>query len=87
MAAPGAHSVFSGGVTVNLIPEVWIDTNTILEIKVCGQSLCQASDAPMPYGCHSCVDQICDADPTCCDTAYSQACVDKVNSNCGLTCE
>jgi hypothetical protein len=87
MAAPGATSVFSGGVTVNLVPEVWIDTNTILEIRVCGQSLCATSDAPMPEGCHSCVDQICAADPACCDTAFSQACVDKVNSVCGLTCE
>jgi hypothetical protein len=91
IAALGAQGLLAGGLTVNLIPEVLIENGTIVEFNVCGQSLCEASMKPMPLDCSPCVEKICDADPACCDTvageSYSQACVDKVSSVCGLICE
>ena len=36
---------------------------------------------------HYRVVDICAVDPSCCDTEYSQSCVDKVNTVCGLVCQ
>ena len=90
VAEPESDVILSSGVTIELVPEVRFDQGATIDMRVCGQSLCEASDTPMPLGCNSCVDQICAADPACCDPdggAYSQACVDKVSSVCGLTCQ
>jgi hypothetical protein len=87
LAEPGAEVIFSGGVTVELVPELLFEKGATIDIRVCGQSLCAVSDQPMPNGCNSCVNQICDVAPDCCGVVYDQACVDKVNSVCGLTCE
>jgi surface protein len=87
LAEDGAAVNLSSGELIGLMPEFFVESGAILDVKVCGQSLCEASEEPMPYGCHSCVDQICDIDPGCCGLVFDQACVDKVNSECGLTCE
>jgi len=65
----------------NLVPGASMNAN------ICGQSLCQTSASPMPYGCHSCVTEICDLDPSCCDTTFDQSCVDRVYTVCNLACE
>ncbi len=87
IAKDGASVKFSAGSEINIMRDVLIEKGATLEAGVCGQSLCEISSSPMLYGCHSCVDQICDIDPSCCDTAWGQACVDKVDTVCGLVCE
>ena len=79
----------SSGLQIQLLPGFAVEQGVELNASVCGQSLCSASDTPMPDGCHSCVVHICDADvdPSCCTDAYTQSCVDKVNSVCGLVCQ
>jgi hypothetical protein len=42
--------------------------------------------AALATGCDSCVTQICNADPTCCNSTWSQSCVDKVHDVCGAFC-
>jgi hypothetical protein len=76
----------SSGLEIQLLPGFLVEKGVELSAEVCGQSLCTASDAPMPDGCHSCVVVICTIDSTCCTDAYVQSCVDKVNSECGLVC-
>lgn len=83
----GASVTLSSGSEVQFTPDFLIQTGASLDVKVCGQSLCQAGALPMPYGCHSCVDQICDANPGCCNDEYTQACVDQVGAICNLACE
>ena len=88
LAEDGADVTLSAGESILLIPELYIGKGAIVSVKVCGQSLCTPSLEPMPYGCHSCVDRICDeADSGCCNIAFDQACVDKVESVCDLICE
>ena len=87
-----AAVIFSGGLTIEFIPGesgMRIEQGAIIGIEVCGQSLCEVSDDPMPNGCHSCVDQICGNIETayCCETGFDLTCVEKVNSVCGLTCQ
>jgi hypothetical protein len=76
----------SGGLQIRLLPGFLVETGVELSAEVCGQSLCTASEVPMPDGCHSCVVVICAIDSDCCTDAYDQSCVDKVNSECGLVC-
>lgn len=87
IALSGSSVVLSSGWHIEMMPGAAIETGAILSADVCGQSLCATSPDPMPYGCHSCVVQICDIDPACCDTEFSQSCLDKVNTVCGLVCE
>ena len=87
VALDGVDVVLSSGWQIEIMPGANIETGAILNANICGQSLCEASPNPMPYGCHSCVVQICDEDPDCCNNAFDQACVAKVNSLCGLVCE
>ena len=87
LAEDGADINLSSGESILLLPEFLIEQGAVLDVNVCGQSLCEVSDKPMPWGCHSCVDQICEFDSSCCGLAFDQACVDYVNSVCGLTCE
>jgi len=77
--AAGLGITLGGGFTV--------EKGGLMNAKVCGQSLCETSLEPMPDGCHSCVTQICASNPECCLSEFSQACVDKVGSVCGLTCD
>jgi uncharacterized repeat protein (TIGR01451 family) len=83
----GSETMLSSGLEIYFLPDFRVNFGGILDVEVCGQSLCEVSDQPMPDGCHSCVVQICDIDPDCCGSAFSQACVDKVSSVCELTCE
>lgn len=64
-----------------------VETGAILNANVCGQSLCQTSASPMTEGCHSCVDQICDIDSSCCEVEFGQDCLDMVDTVCSLVCE
>jgi hypothetical protein len=87
LAQDGASVFLSGGWEIWFIPGFTVENGASLSAEVCGQSLCKTSPSPMPFGCHSCVVQICDIDPACCDTAFDQDCVDEVNTVCGLVCE
>lgn len=86
IAENGASIMLSSGVEIRLNPGFLINQGAVLNAAVCGKSLCATSTSPMPYGCHSCVVQICDIDTACCDTAFNQACLDKVYTVCGLAC-
>jgi hypothetical protein len=77
----------NSGMDIYFAPEFRMNKGSTLKANTCGQSLCETSLEPMPYGCHTCVDQICDIDPTCCDSDFHQGCVDKVKTACGLICE
>jgi hypothetical protein len=86
--AQAGDSVFlSSGWQIEMDPGALIESGAILNADVCGQSLCETSPNPMPDGCHSCVVDICEVETACCDTAFSQSCVDKVNTVCGLVCD
>ena len=87
LAEVGASLTLSSGTEIRFEPEVLIQQGVTLDAAVCGQSLCQASTLPMPYGCHSCVSLICDTYPECCNDAFTQACVDRVYSVCDLDCD
>ena len=86
-AEDGASIVLSSGLEIEFIPSFKINHGATLDADVCGQSLCETSPTPMPYGCHSCVNLICDSHPYCCDTKFDQACLDKVDTVCGLLCK
>jgi hypothetical protein len=86
-AEDGASIMLSSGLDIELIPGISINKGASLNAAVCGQSLCATSSDPMPQGCHSCVVQICDDMPSCCDKEYTQECVDKVDSTCNLECQ
>jgi len=87
IALEGTSVFLSSGWQIDFMPGATIETGATMNADVCGQSLCETSQDPMPYGCHSCVVQICDIDPACCDTEYSQSCLNKVNTVCKLVCE
>ncbi len=87
IAADGASVSVSSGWEIMLMPGFTVEQGATLEANVCGQSLCMTSDSPMPYGCHSCVDQICDRDRFCCYDEFDQVCLDMVDTICGLVCE
>ena len=87
IAGNGATISLSSGSEIDFLPGFIVEQGATLEANVCGQSLCMISAFPMPFGCHSCVDQICAIDASCCDLAFDQACLDMVNSECGLVCE
>jgi hypothetical protein len=87
IAADGSNISVSSGWEIDLMPGFIVEQGATLNANVCGQSLCMTSPDPMPYGCHSCVDQICDIDLTCCALEFDQACLDMVDTVCGLVCE
>lgn len=86
-AESGADVSISSGWEVWLLPGFSVEQGATLNVNVCGQSLCETSATPMPAGCHSCVDQICANDSTCCSEDFDALCLEKVNSICGLTCQ
>jgi len=86
-AEAGADVTLSSGWEIALLPGFSVEQGATLNANVCGQSLCLTSLNPMPYGCHSCVDQICDIDATCCTDDFDAACLDMVDTVCGLVCE
>lgn len=51
----------------------------------CSHSACSTGQA-LTFGCHPCVDDICAADPYCCNNWWDSICVGEVNSVCGLSC-
>jgi surface protein len=87
MAADGANVSANSGWEIEFLPGFIVEPGATFKANVCGQSLCMTSDLPMPYGCHSCVDQICGIDPSCCNTAFDQSCLNQVDTVCGLVCE
>jgi len=86
-AADGSNVSANSGWDIEFLPGFKVEQGATLKASVCGQSLCMTSPDPMPYGCHSCVDQICDMEPTCCELEFDQSCLDKVSEVCGLLCE
>lgn len=86
-AADGANVSASSGWEIWLEPGFTIEIGATFGADVCGQSLCLTSPSPMPLGCHSCVDLICASDGSCCGVAFDQACLDMVDTVCGLVCE
>ena len=87
IAGEGATISVSSGLAIDFLPGFIVEQGASLKANVCGQSLCMISAFPMPYGCHSCVDQICGIDPSCCELEFDQACLDMVGSECGLVCK
>jgi len=87
IAAYGANVSTNSGWDVEFLPGFTVEQGATLNANVCGQSLCMISSSPMPYGCHSCVSQICNIDPACCDTDFDQVCLGMVDTVCGLVCE
>ena len=87
IAVDGASISLSSGWAIDFLPGFSVEKGATLSANVCGQSLCMTSIYPMPYGCHSCVSKICDIDSTCCELKFDQACLDKVDTVCGLVCE
>ena len=87
IAEDGASIMLSSGLEIQFLPGFLINKGASLDAEVCGQSLCEINPSPMPNECHSCVVQICDIDPHCCDTAFDRACLQKVGSVCGLLCK
>jgi hypothetical protein len=51
----------------------------------CGHLAC-ISGGPLVASCDPCVAQICAADPSCCNSAWTSACVARVATSCGLNC-
>ncbi|MBE9550297.1 MAG: hypothetical protein IMF09_12905 [Proteobacteria bacterium] len=86
-AEAGATISLSAGTDIVFGPDFLIEQGAELNANTCGLSLCEVSLSPMPYGCHSCVNQICDIDPSCCDVSFDQACLNKVDTVCELVCE
>lgn len=87
IAADGSNLSVNSGREINFLTGFKVEHGATLNANVCGQSLCMTSILPMPYGCHTCIDQICAIDPNCCTKEFNQTCLDKVNSECGLVCE
>jgi len=86
VVASGTFVTASSGWEIDFLPGFTVEQGATLDASVCGQSLCMTSDSPMPYGCHSCVDQICDGDARCCNTEFDQTCLDQVETVCNLLC-
>ncbi|MEE4174144.1 MAG: proprotein convertase P-domain-containing protein [Xanthomonadales bacterium] len=82
-----ADIYLSSGWEILIEPEFEIQQGATLRATTSGQSLCLVSAEPMPRGSHSCVDQICEVNSACCDSAFSQQCLDQVQSICGLSCD
>lgn len=84
----------NSGWEIDIMPGFLVEHSATFSANVCGQSLCQTSPDPMPYGCHSCVNQICDSYPNCCGIGppvmpegFNADCLDRVDTVCGLVCE
>jgi hypothetical protein len=75
------------GWEIHFLPGFSVEKGATLNANVCGQSLCMRGDLPMPYGCHPCVDRICDVDPYCCLHEFDGRCLTQVDTVCGLVCE
>jgi cysteine-rich repeat protein len=52
----------------------------------CAEGVKLASGCDAPPATTSCVKQICDKDPYCCNTTWDDLCVDKVATVCGSKC-
>ena len=87
VAANGSSVSVNSGWEIDFLPGFLIEKGATLSANVCGLSLCLTSLSPMPDGCHSCVNKICDIDATCCEVDFDQTCLDMVDTECGLVCE
>ncbi|WP_428267600.1 hypothetical protein [Haliangium sp.] len=52
---------------------------------ICAHDLCVEGGALDP-ACDDCVASVCAADAACCDSAWTQACIDEAVATCGLEC-
>ena len=88
VAADGANVSVSSGQQIDFLSGFTVESGATFNATVCGQSLCLTSPSPMPYGCHSCVDQICNlaSYAYCCELEFDETCLDMVGAECGLTC-
>lgn len=87
IATDGAAVSANSGWEIHFMPEFLVEHGATFSANVCGQSLCELSDSPMPQACHSCVNSICAQNSACCETAFDQTCLDMVYSVCNLVCE
>lgn len=87
IAAAGSNISANSGWEIEFLPGFILEQGATLRANVCGQSLCMTSPSPMPVGCHTCVDQICAIDSSCCELEFDGACLDKVDTVCGLVCD
>ena len=87
IAADGSNVIANSGWEIDFLPGFTVEPGATLNASVCGQSLCLESTTPMPYGCHSCVNMICDIDDFCCRGEFDAQCLVKVETVCGLICE
>jgi hypothetical protein len=53
--------------------------------EICSHDVCEAGAALRP-SCDECAAAVCDVDPFCCDTLWSEDCAAKVPSICNLSC-
>ncbi|HSC87972.1 MAG TPA: hypothetical protein VLC09_11900 [Polyangiaceae bacterium] len=51
----------------------------------CAHSKCMTG-AKLSPKCDDCVDRICDVEPSCCNVAWTQSCVDRVATTCDAIC-
>src|SRR5690606_15447675 len=51
----------------------------------CAHSKCLVG-AALDAGCDPCVRRICEEDPSCCNTAWTASCVDRVKTACDAWC-
>jgi hypothetical protein len=86
-AGSNADVMWSSGSVILIDTETRIEEGATINAAVCGQSLCEVSDAPMPAGCHFCVTDICAVNPSCCSEDFDSTCVEQVSTVCGLACE
>ena len=55
------------------------------DIGTCAHHQCVVGGA-LASACNPCVQRICAATPSCCTTSWTQACVDAVDTVCGVEC-
>ena len=52
---------------------------------MCSHEVCETG-GPLEQGCDACVDQVCAADPYCCEQGWDGICVGEADSICGAGC-
>ncbi|MGD9265003.1 MAG: hypothetical protein PVJ71_04415 [Lysobacterales bacterium] len=89
IAGDGSNVRVSAGREISFLPGFVVEKGASVNTNVCGKSLCMTDPGPMPYGCHSCVDLICEpgGNEECCLSAWDSGCVNEVATVCGLVCD
>jgi len=81
-----SDALIESGDLIRFLPGISVEQGAQLRMRTCGQNLCALGANPLESQCHSCVEQICAVDASCCTTAWNQQCVDQVETVCGLSC-